>query len=75
MKKLILALGLSTFAFAPLHAQDADFATTDANGDGMVTMEEATAAGYPWTDEEFAGADADGSGALSEEEFTAATAG
>ncbi|MCB1427451.1 MAG: hypothetical protein H6889_10975 [Brucellaceae bacterium] len=75
MKKLVLALGLSTFAFAPVHAQDADFATTDANGDGMVTMEEATAAGYTWSQEEFSAADTGGSGALSEEEFTAATAG
>ncbi|PHP64849.1 calmodulin [Zhengella mangrovi] len=75
MKKLILALGLTALTFSPALAQDADFAATDANGDGMVTMEEAAAAGYDWSQEDFNAADTDGSGALSQEEFDAATAG
>lgn len=73
MKKLLTALALAGFAAAPALAQTADWATTDANADGMVTMEEGATAGYDWTEDQFKAADTDGNGSLSEEEFTAAT--
>lgn len=68
--KLVMALGLLGFATLPAQAQD--FRTADTNADGMVTMEEAKAAGLQWTDEQFASADADANGGLSEEEFKTA---
>jgi Ca2+-binding EF-hand superfamily protein len=37
-------------------------------------MDEATAAGWEWTDEQFSAVDADGNGTLDEEEFTTAVA-
>lgn len=73
MKKLLLAIGILGFASAPaLSAPTVDFATADANGDGQVTMEEATGAGLTWSAEEFAALDTDQSGALSEEEYKVA---
>lgn len=75
MRKLVLALSIIGFAASPALAQMADFPTADADGDGQVTLEEATAAGFEWTPEQFSQADADASGGLSEEEFAQATAG
>jgi Ca2+-binding EF-hand superfamily protein len=75
MKTLIVALGLIGLVAVPAIAAEMDFAKVDADGDGMVTMEEATAAGWEWSAEEFTTADADGDGSLSEEEFAAAAAG
>ena len=72
MKKLILALSLTGFAALPALAQEADFAKVDANADGMVSMEEAAAAGWTWTEDDFKGADADGDGSLNADEFAAA---
>lgn len=73
MKKLILALGLVGFAAAPAIAQEMDFATVDADGNSMVSMEEATAAGWTWSEEEFKAADSDGDGSLNADEFKAAS--
>jgi Ca2+-binding EF-hand superfamily protein len=75
MKKLVLALSIAGFAAGPAFAQMADFAQTDADGNGLITLEEAKAAGFEWTDEQFVSADKDGDGSLSVEEFGAATAG
>ena len=72
MKKVVIALGLAALISGPALAQEMDFAAVDADGNGQVSMDEATAAGWNWTDEEFKAADADGDGALSEEEFAAA---
>lgn len=74
MKKFILALSLIGLGAFPALAQEADFATVDADGDGIVSMEEATAAGWTWTEDQFNAADADGDGGLNAEEFAAATA-
>ena len=71
MKKLILALTLSTFAASAAFAQ-ATFAEIDEDANGSVTLEEANGAGIPWTEDQFNLADKNGDGALDEEEFTAA---
>ena len=73
MKKLLTAIAAIGLAAGPALAQMADWKTTDANADGMGTMEEGATAGYAWTEDQFKTADADGNGSLSEEEFTAAT--
>ena len=72
MKKLIIAASVAAFATAAFAAGEMDFAKVDADGDGQVTMEEATAAGWDWNEEQFAAADTDGNGTLSAEEFAAA---
>lgn len=78
MKKVLLSIAFVCFSsvavFAASHAGEKDFAVVDANADGMVSMEEATAAGWTWSEEDFKAADADGDGSLNEEEFTAAAA-
>jgi hypothetical protein len=85
MKHLALALGafgatlgiaatIGTFGLlAPAHAQEMDFMKVDADANGAVTLEEAVAAGWQWTEEQFATADADGNGSLSADEFVRAT--
>ena len=75
MKKIVLALVVAGFASVAAQAAEMDFATVDADGDGVVTFEEATAAGWEWSEEQFDEADADGDGALNSEEFAAAAAG
>jgi Ca2+-binding EF-hand superfamily protein len=74
MKRLVVALVLSGIVAASAYAAEMEFGTVDSNGDGMVTMDEATAAGWEWTDEQFSAVDADGNGTLDEEEFTTAVA-
>ena len=74
MKKLILALGIATLATSAFAAGEMDFATVDANADAMVTLDEATAAGWEWTAEQFAAADTDGNESLNADEFAAAAA-
>ena len=66
----VTALGFTAFA---AHAQELGFAVVDADASGTVTLEEATLAGWEWTEEQFATADGDGDGVLSEVEFLAAT--
>lgn len=75
MRMLVVALGLAGLVAAPALAAEMDFAVVDSDGNGMVTMEEATAAGWEWTEEQFAAADANGDGSLSAEEFAVAAAG
>lgn len=73
MKKFVVALTLSTILSSAAIAAEMDFAVVDADGDTLVSMEEASAAGWEWTDEEFTAADADGDGFLNAEEFAAAS--
>ena len=74
MKKLLLALTVLGFAAAPaLAAPSVEFSTADADANGEVTMEEATAAGLTWTEEQFAQSDTDQNGSLSEDEYNAAS--
>lgn len=75
MKKLVLALAFAGFASASALAAEMDFAKVDADGNGMVSMEEAAAAGHEWTEEQFKAADKDGDGSLNADEFAAAIAG
>ncbi|MCB1387398.1 MAG: EF-hand domain-containing protein [Nitratireductor sp.] len=74
MKKIVLALVVAGFASVAAQAAEMDFATVDADGNGSVSMEEATAAGWEWSEEEFNAADSDGDGGLNAEEFAAAAA-
>ncbi|MEC9343228.1 MAG: calmodulin [Pseudomonadota bacterium] len=71
MKKLVLALSLLGFATSPALAATMNFESVDADGDGQVTLTEATSAGFEWSAEQFAAADIDNSGGLSKDEFTA----
>jgi len=73
MKKIILALGFAGLMAFPAIAQETDFATVDANGDGQVTLDEAVAAGWDWSTEDFQAADTNGDGTLDADEFAAAT--
>lgn len=75
MKTLVIALGLVGLAVAPALAQEMEFTVVDADGSGLVSIEEAQAAGWEWSEEEFAEADTDGDEYLNAEEFAAATAG
>ncbi|MCB1429946.1 MAG: hypothetical protein KDJ48_11190 [Nitratireductor sp.] len=74
MKKYVVALALSALVAAPAFAAEMDFAAVDADGNGAVTLEEATAAGWEWTEEQFAAADKNSDGALDAEEFKEASA-
>ncbi|MFZ1813811.1 MAG: hypothetical protein WBO55_02960 [Rhizobiaceae bacterium] len=74
MKKLVVALALSGLVAAPAFAAEMDFAKVDADANGAVSMEEATAAGWEWSEDQFKAADADADGSLNAEEFTAASA-
>jgi hypothetical protein len=78
MKKFLIAFSIAGLvggaAVAPAMANEMDFTKVDANGDGKITMEEATAAGWTWTDDQFKTADADGDGGLNAEEFKVASA-
>lgn len=76
MKKFLIACSIAGMVggVAPAMANEMDFTKVDANGDGKITMEEATAAGWTWTDDQFKTADADGDGGLNAEEFKVASA-
>ncbi len=73
MKKLIVALGVAGLLAGPALAAEMDFTKVDADGNAMISMEEASAGGWEWTEDEFKAADKDGDGSLSAEEFTAAS--
>ena len=73
MKAYILALALVSATSLSAFAGEVDFTKVDANADGLVSMEEATAAGWEWSSDDFAAADADGDGALNAAEFAAVT--
>ena len=70
MKKLLTTVSILTFTAGVAWAQD--FGAVDADANSMVSMEEATAAGLPWTEDEFKMADANGDGSLDADEFKAA---
>ncbi|MDA4845222.1 hypothetical protein [Hoeflea poritis] len=70
MKKLLLAMGLSTFSMAASAAM-VDFNTADADGNGAVTMEEAAAALPEVSPDAVAAADSNGDGVLTVAEYEA----
>lgn len=72
MKRLLTALAIIGFASTSAIAQ-ASFASIDVNQDGGITLQEANAAGLPWTPEEFKAVDQDKNGALDVDEFASAT--
>lgn len=67
-KKILVALSLAALASAPAFA--ATFEEVDANGDGMISAEEAAQVGL-----EAAAADTNGDGAIDQSEFDAAMGG
>lgn len=71
MRILVVAAAIAGFTIGSAYAQ-ASFDAVDADANGSITMEEAKAAGLPWTEEQFAVADKDADGALNAEEFAAA---
>lgn len=70
MKKALFVFAITSFTVGSAFAQ-ATFEAVDADASNSITLEEANAAGLPWTAEEFAAADKDGDGALNAEEFAA----
>lgn len=70
MKKLLLAGAMATFSLAA-YAQAVDFSTADANGDGVISMEEAMVVLPSASPDALKGADTDGDGVLSPEEYEA----
>ena len=74
MKQILIALSALGFATGVAFAQAPAFESVDANGDGLVSMEEGAAAGFTWTADQFQAADTDGDGGLSADEYTAASA-
>ncbi|MCY6383083.1 hypothetical protein [Hoeflea prorocentri] len=70
MKQLLLAMGFTAFSMAA-YAQTVDFATADADGNGVVTMEEAQAAMPDVSPDAVAAADSDGDGVLTVSEYEA----
>ena len=73
MKKVLLSIAFVCFSsvavFAASHAGEKDFAVVDSDSNGMVSMEEATAAGWAWSEDDFNAADKDADGSLNAEEF------
>lgn len=72
MTKTMLATGFTLTLALPAMAQENDFETLDANGDGFVTMAELQAVMPEVSVDAFMEADTNADGALSKEEFTAA---
>jgi Ca2+-binding EF-hand superfamily protein len=72
MTKKMLATGLALTFAVPAMAQEGDFATLDANGDGFVTMAEFQAMMPDVSVDAFMQADTNADGALNEEELSAA---
>ena len=70
MRKLLAATVLSVFAMAAT-AQAVEYSEADANGDGLVTVDEAKAAMPDASEEIIVAADANGDGVISEAEFEA----
>ncbi len=69
MKKFLAILAVSLLSISAAHA--AEFTDVDSNEDGVISMDEATAAMPDLTDDAFAAADTDGDGSLNAEEFAA----
>jgi Ca2+-binding EF-hand superfamily protein len=74
MRFWVLALCLAGLLARPAHAAEITFALVDADGSGLISIEEIEAAGLDWTPEKFAAADTDEDGYLNQEEFEAAIA-
>ncbi len=70
MKKLLLAVGFSAFSMAA-YAQAVEFAVADADGNGVITKEEAMAAMPSVSSDTLLAADADGDGVLNQAEYEA----
>ena len=70
MKKFLVSIAAIGFTTAAM-AQAADFATSDADASGDVSLTEAQVLWPELTEEGFAAADTDASGSLSQEEFDA----
>ncbi|MEM7068562.1 MAG: EF-hand domain-containing protein [Pseudomonadota bacterium] len=75
MRYLIIALSATTIVagLAGLALAQASFESVDADGNGGITLAEASDAGMDWTEDQFAQADQNGDGVLNAEEFAAAT--
>ncbi len=69
MKSIIAAAITASLIFAASSANAQDFKTADTDADQQVTLEEANAAGLPWTEDQFLSLDTDANGTLSAEEF------
>lgn len=78
MKKFLIACSIAGIvggaAAIPAFAGEMDFTKVDANGDGIISIDEARAAGWEWTEDQFKTADADGDGGLNADEFQVASA-
>lgn len=76
MTRILTALGLTTALFtATAFAATPTFTQADANGDGVLNMEEVKAALPEVEDAAIVAADADQSGSISEEEYNTLAAG
>jgi hypothetical protein len=70
MKTVLAAVAALTMTVAA-HAQTADFATADADGNGTVSMEELKAVMPDISEDKVTAADKNGDGQLDEEEYNA----
>lgn len=72
MTKSIASVAALSLLITPVLAMGAGASETDANGDGLVTIEEVQAVYPDVTAESFSALDVDGDGALNAEEMEAA---
>lgn len=75
LKSILFATLLTGATGAMAMAQGVEFATVDANGDGMLSMEEIKTLLPDVSDDQLTIADANGDGALDEAEFQALVGG
>lgn len=74
MRFWVLAFCFAGLMSRSVLAAEITFAAVDADGSGLISIEEVEAAGLDWTAEEFAAADTDADEYLNQEEFEAAIA-
>jgi EF hand len=74
MRFWVFALCFAGLISRPALAAEMTFAAVDADGSGLISIEEVEAAGLGWTAEEFAAADTDADEYLNQEEFEVAIA-